>query len=257
MKKKIIWLALSGWWARWLAHIWVYQALVENNWEIWAISGSSMWAIIWMMIASGLTAKQIINMCNDINIKYIPKNEFTASIVTKKMMEKLWERINYKNIEDLKIPFYVHTTSLNSGKWCTRSSGSLKEIVTASGSLPLINNPVVINNESHIDGGFTNNMPVEILQIKHKKLDLYIWSDVNYYNPSRKSNFDNTQTLLRSIAILFQTGTQKQKELCDIYICPPKLSKIWMFDFDDIDEAYKIWYEYTNEIIKKYKKVYW
>ena len=56
---KRISLALGGWAARGLAHIWVYKYLEEQNTEITEISGTSMWAIIWAMIAIWMNFKEI------------------------------------------------------------------------------------------------------------------------------------------------------------------------------------------------------
>jgi hypothetical protein len=45
---------------------------------------------------------------------------------------------------------------------------------------------------------------------------------------------------MRSVAILFENGTQKDKPLCDIYVCPEELRRYGMFDFDKIHELIDI-----------------
>jgi NTE family protein len=252
MSKKI-WLVLSGGWARGFAHIWAYQAVMEAGRSVEVVSGASMWAVVGMMIAMGKTPLQMVDIYSNIDIPLIPKNELTSGYIVGKFRDKLWKKIPKQNIEDLKIPFAVSTTCLNDGNNKMFVSGDLEKIVSASGSLPIINKHVVIDGKAYIDWGITDNLPAKYVKDNFTDLDLIIWIDVNQYSTTTKTDFDSRQVLMRSVAILFENGTQKDKPLCDIYVCPEELTRYGMFDFDKIHELIDIWYQATKKQIENYK----
>ncbi len=249
--KKRIWLALSGWWARWFAHIWVYQALIEEGYEIVAISGCSMWSLVAMMISLGKSPLQIVELYNKINIPFLPKNIWTSGIVLDKYSKKLREELWDINFDNLKIPLYVSCTNLNIGQNVIFSEGNLKDIINASMALPMVADPVIINWQTYIDGGITDNLPAQILRQNHEELDLVIWVDVNYYRTTNKLEFDKKTVLMRSIAIMFGKNDLVSKKFCDIYICPEQLAYFDIFNFDKINEIVDIWYQEAKKILSK------
>ena len=249
---KRIWLVLSGGWARGFAHIWAYQAIMEAGLEIGVVSWASMWAVVGMMIAMGKTPLQIVDIYSHVDMPLIPKNELTAGYVVSKFWDKLWKKIPKQNIEDLTISFVVSTTCLNDGSNKIFVSGDLEKVVSASGALPIITKHVVIDGRAYIDWGITDNLPVRYVKENFSDLDIIIWIDVNQYANTNKTDFDARQILLRSVAILFENGTQKDKWLCDIFICPEELVRYGMFDFDKIHEMIDIWYQATKKALAEY-----
>lgn len=251
MKKKI-WLVLGGGWARWLAHIWAYQAIIEAGYEIAAISWASMGSMIWMLIAMWKTPLQIIELYANINIPLIPKNIWTSGFISDKYSKSFWDELGKVSFNNLQIPFYVSCTNLNIGKNVIFSEWDLQKIINASIALPLISNPVVINWQAYIDGGITDNLPAEILK---QNFDFpMIGIDVNYYYPTNKLEFDKKTVLMRSIAMMFANNTLPQSKFCDIYICPERLAYYDMFNFDKIHELADIWYEETKKALANFNK---
>ena len=70
----------------------------------------------------------------------------------------------------------VVATDIETGESLIMDKGNLAEAVTASGALPSLFQPVVIDNRILIDGGVTNNFPVE--ELRAKGMDIIIGVDV-------------------------------------------------------------------------------
>jgi NTE family protein len=72
--------------------------------------------------------------------------------------------------EELPIPFFCMATNIETGKAVVLDKGNLAEAVTASGAFPSLFQPVVIGDDIYIDGGVTNNYPIELLKDKGMQL---------------------------------------------------------------------------------------
>lgn len=65
--------------------------------------------------------------------------------------------------DDLKLPFYVVCTDLETGREVVLNQGRLVDAVLASSAIPGIFAPVEIGGRLLVDGGLTNNLPVSAL----------------------------------------------------------------------------------------------
>jgi len=81
-------LALWGWAARWLAHIWVFKYLEEKEIEITEISGTSMWAIIWSLISIWMSSKEIISFYDNLNFVKLLDIDLKTGLLKWKKIEK-------------------------------------------------------------------------------------------------------------------------------------------------------------------------
>ena len=88
----------------------------------------------------------------------------------------LKNNLHAKTFEELKIPLYVTATDLNNGKVVYFSKGDLLDPVIASASIPVLFQPVMINNICYVDGGVLDNLPVKPIE---KKCRILIGSFVN------------------------------------------------------------------------------
>jgi NTE family protein len=70
------------------------------------------------------------------------------------------EGIDYERLEDAVLPFEVVATSLTNGRehWITH--GPAVDAILASAAIPAIFPPVVIDGDTLVDGGVTNNVPI-------------------------------------------------------------------------------------------------
>jgi NTE family protein len=85
--------------------------------------------------------------------------------------------------EELKIPLSVTATDLNNGTAVYFSSGELIDPVIASASIPVLFQPVVINDICYVDGGVLDNLPVKPVE---NTCRILIGSFVNPVGPLEK-----------------------------------------------------------------------
>ncbi|MCD6168497.1 MAG: patatin-like phospholipase family protein [Caldisericia bacterium] len=182
-------LTLMGGGARGLSHIGVLDVLEENGLIPDIITGTSMGAIVGGLYASGLSPKKMeklafsLDLRNFINAPKIPiiSNrlkkvsdyliyEMYLNLLSRKrslsekdtVEEFLKDLVGDIKIEDLKIKFACNAVDLVSGKEVVFDKGCLYKAIRASMSLPIIFEPVKIDDMVLVDGGALNNAPVDI-----------------------------------------------------------------------------------------------
>lgn len=168
--EKIYWLALGWWAARWLVHIWVIKYLEENNVKIWEIAGTSMWAIIWALLASWKNYKEIFEFCKELKNykKFIDIDLIYWLIKWEKFRKKLFEYFWDKKIEDLPIKLKIIATDIESWELKVFEKGSIVEAIRASISIPWVFKPHKIWKNLFVDGMVVKNLPVDELTLENK-----------------------------------------------------------------------------------------
>jgi NTE family protein len=249
-KKPEYGLVLSGGGARGLAHIGVIAGLEKHGIIPGIIAGSSMGAIIGALYASGVTPAQMLTIAK--NPKLYKLFNWSFPIKTGMLSLKLLRQVLSKNIdndsfESLKIKLYISVSNISSGKPEIFESGPLFRAVLASASIPIIFEPQVINNDTYVDGGLFNDLPVEPLENKCKKI---IASHVNYNGP----NPDLSS--LRSIAervyrLAIYQHVQNNFNKCDYIIDPPELREHGIFAFKHIDRLYDIGFRASEALVEQ------
>jgi len=123
-----------------------------------------------------------------------------------------------KDFEKLPIPFFCIATDIETGESLILDEGRLAEAVTASGALPSLFQPVTIDGRILIDGGVTNNFPVE--ELRAKGMDIIIGVDVQDALKDRAS-LKSAPDILLQIGNFRTIEAMKPKvALTDIYIKP-------------------------------------
>ena len=191
-------LVLSGGGARGAAHIGVLKYLEEQRIPIDVIAGTSMGAIVGGLYASGLSADEIaeITILMDWSQKLtdnVPRSE--RSIQRKRLedtfsvpgtpgfkdmklalpsgaiqgqnitleLQRITQHVSHiTNFDDLPIPFRAVATDIVSGEMVELKSGNLGKAMRASMGVPAVFAPIVIDGRHLVDGGVTNNLPIDI-----------------------------------------------------------------------------------------------
>lgn len=259
---------LSGGGAKGLAHIGALKAIEDAGVRIDYIGGTSMGAIIGALYASGYSAKQLDSIFNIVDFntliqdniprsaktfyekeeseKYaltLPFDKFQVSFPSGlskgqnvyNLLSKLTGHVNtVQDFGKLPIPFFCVATDVERGKQVILDKGYLPRAVSASGALPTLFSPVVIDDRVLIDGGVVNNYPID--ETKAKGMDIIIGVDVQDSLKSRsklKSAFDvlvqiNNYRTIRDMEV--------KRSKTDIYIQP----KIDDFTVVSFSEGHKI-----------------
>jgi NTE family protein len=241
-------LVLSGGGSRGYAHIGVLEALYEKGLQVNALSATSAGALIGAFICDGFHPTEI----REIVLKEEPKVAFnlmgfkngllSLNAVTKFVKKHL----RSKNIEQLRLPFYVSVTNLLNSEQTVFNEGPILTVLSAASAIPVLFPPVIINGIPYADGGISNNLPVEPFKNDaHKIIGIYV-------NPFSEYNTHHsvTQVLDRSIHMLLRNGIKNNIKHCDIFIEPNALVDYHLFESKKTKEIIDIGYRYVKDTIE-------
>jgi NTE family protein len=190
-------LVLSGGGARGAAHIGVIKVLEELNVPIDCIAGTSMGSIVGGAYAGGMTLDEMTAAIshittNDLFKENLPRDQqeirrklddrsilygveiglagseirLPKGVVTGVQLETVLRGLvktkGYRHFDQLPIPYRAVATDLVTGKPVVFSEGELANVMRASMSVPGAIAPAEIEDKLLVDGGLTNNLPVDV-----------------------------------------------------------------------------------------------
>lgn len=133
------------------------------------------------------------------------------------------------SFRDLPIPFFCVASDVVSCKAKNWGSGSLKNALRSTMSIPALFNPVRTHGMVLVDGGTRNNFPVDLARAMGA--DLVIGVDLSDLNPSY-SQINNIGSILSQfITMLGQDTFEKNVQDVDVFI-KPDLHEYNMLSFD-------------------------
>ena len=237
-------LVLSGGGTRGFAHLGVLQALNEYGIFPDVISGTSAGALAGVLYADGYSPREILHIMNtgsrlDFMRPAMPRE---GLLQISGIMKILKSHLRATTFEELKIPLYVAATDLNNGKAHYFSEGELIEPVIASASIPVLFQPVIINNICYVDGGVLDNMP--LLPIEGKCCNL-IGSFVNPVSYVEKiSGLINIAE--RSFMLSMSKEIAEKSSKFDILVAPEVLMNYKILDPEKAEELFSVGYKATK-----------
>jgi NTE family protein len=123
-----------------------------------------------------------------------------------------------EDFEDLPIPFFCIATNIETGEPVILDRGSLPQAIAASGALPSLFQPVIIDNQILIDGGVVNNYPID--ELRAKGMDIIIGVDVQD-GLAERTELTSAPNILLQISNFRTINSMKDKAgKTDIYIKP-------------------------------------
>jgi len=154
------------------------------------------------------------------------------------MFSKLTSHVNHiEDFNELPIPFFCIATNIESGKETLLNKGYLPRAVAASSALPTLFNPVKLGDSIFIDGGITNNYPID--RVRAMGADVIIGIDV-------QASLKTRENLKSVIEILGQINNYETIELMkekrnktDIYI-HPNINDYTVVSFDEKNEIIQV-----------------
>jgi NTE family protein len=188
---------LSGGGARGVAHIGVLKALEALRIPLDCIAGTSMGAVIGGAYASGMTTREmedvVAGLSTDLLFRETPPRQdqairrklddrsilfgielglrdgaldFPKGVVTGVQLESVLRRLvktpGFRKFDALPIPYRAVATDLVSGKAVVFHEGELANVMRASMSVPGAIAPAEIDGALYVDGGLTDNLPVDV-----------------------------------------------------------------------------------------------
>ncbi len=157
-------LALGSGGARGYAHIGVIDEVVARGYDIVAISGCSMGALIGGVYAAGqldgyrdwVCKLDYFDILKLVDVTWSPMGAMRAN----RVMNKLASLVGETLIEDLPIPVTTVATDLNRQREVWFQSGPLLRAIRASIAVPGIITPVSLGDQVLVDGGLMNPLPI-------------------------------------------------------------------------------------------------
>ncbi|MBO7141828.1 MAG: patatin-like phospholipase family protein [Bacteroidales bacterium] len=156
---KKIGLALSGGGAKGAAEIGALKVIEQKGIKIDYISGTSIGSIMGALYSAGYTADELQEFFASLS-----KDEAKKSSVIRQMVGDLLNAKGVSTFADLTIPFRCVVADAKELKEVVLSEGSVLDAVMASSAIPYIYDNVTIDGHIYVDGGFYNNLPVDVVE---------------------------------------------------------------------------------------------
>jgi NTE family protein len=132
------------------------------------VSGCSAGALIGAFYAYGFSFGELVKIMEDQRTTSLFPLRFDGLGLfgTDNLRSYLQQHLGDVTFADMKIPFFVTATDIESGREVVLHRGKVVDAVLASCSMPGIFAPVEIENRLLVDGGLCNNVPVSVLVAK-------------------------------------------------------------------------------------------
>ncbi len=164
-------LALGSGGAKGLAHIGVIAALEEAGFEVGAISGSSIGALVGGIYALGKLDVYRDWVCSLDKLDVLRLVDWTLSgaglIKGERIIAAVRDLVGEADIETLPISFTAVATDLERQREVWISRGPLFDAIRASIAIPSVFHPHVVDGRRLVDGGLLNPVPVTPLLREH------------------------------------------------------------------------------------------
>ncbi len=162
--KPTVALTLGSGGARGYAHIGAIEVLVERGYNIIAISGCSMGALIGGVYAAGKMQdyKDWVTGLGQFDILKLLDVTFNSigAIRGEKIFSVVREMLGDIRIEDLPIAYTAVATDLLAHKEIWFQEGPLDQAIRASVAIPSVVTPLVLNGRVLVDGALLNPLPI-------------------------------------------------------------------------------------------------
>ena len=272
-------LVLAGGGTRGWVHIGAMRAFSEVGLEFDLVGGTSAGSAAAALYATGGEYDYISQAMDSLmraSLEVVKLRHYTLPIVSisdASVNTILLQRVfGETSIEQLALQFFCVSCDISRNREIVHDRGLVWQAVRASCSVPGLAPPVVIEGDMHIDGGITNNMPVDIARKKMAGVGTVVAvdlsatqeSDTRYYFPpklslgdvlahklklrNRKYEFSNLGTILMgTIMACSERRTAENRKLADILI-RPALHGYGMLD-DARDELMELGYRAAIEAL--------
>jgi len=264
-------LVLSGGGARGFAHLGVIKALREAGFEIDAVGGTSIGAVIGAGIAADWSVEEMTEVFRRCFYDTNPLSDYTLPFISlvsgRKASRLLHEAFGDRDIEDLPLPYFCVSANLTTGLAAVHRAGTLWQWLRASIAIPGILPPVCLAGEVHVDGGVINNLPVDVMRRYHHGEVIAVDIGGNYVLKSAIDEVDLppfwqlasewfrkrrrprlTQILLRAGMVNSGSAALEARELSTLLLTPP-LDDIDLLEWKAFYRAIDRGYQHTLRIV--------
>ncbi|MDD5098976.1 MAG: patatin-like phospholipase family protein [Candidatus Colwellbacteria bacterium] len=256
-KRKKIGLALGGGASKGLAHIGVIRALEEFQIPIDFIAGTSMGSLVGGWYAMERNIDSVETIISDLKRK---DNILLTEIVRKNgkpilkdesILNIIDRRFGDFKIEDCEIPFCAVATDVKNGEEVLLKSGKMAPAIKASSAIPIVFDPVKIEDRLLIDGGFINPVPADVVRDMGADIVIAVdvsthWFDLSSF-PAGQIKWRNIYSVFDAlISVLDYQISRGILKKADIVVKPSVLGFEW-FDFRSAGNIIRAGYTETRK----------
>ena len=233
---------LSGGGIRGVAHLGVLRAFEEAGIMPSAISGTSAGALVGALLADGRTPAEAFALVKE-ELKR-PRFARRPTAASKRIETFLRKHLQHQRFEELPIPLYVSATDLEKGGQHIFSSGELLPALMASCAIPIVFPPVRVEGIYYVDGGVSNNLPVEpFMAIKENVVAVHV-NPLPLFDPAKRSMM---RTMDRIWHLNFREMVVRSAQGCGMFVEPPGLSVFNMFEMSKAEVIERIGYAWAKK----------
>lgn len=269
-------LVLGGGGARGGAHVGVLEVLEKLRIPIDCVVGTSMGSIVGGLYASGMSADEIAKQMREMDWKdlfqdkpsradlsfrrktddYIyafgikpgfndGKLQFAPALIRGQKFDLALNRlllpvIDVKDFNLLPIPYRAVATDIETGKSVVLGSGDLTRSIHASMAVPAVFDPVDIDGRLLIDGGISDNVPVNVARAMGADVVIVVDVGSGLFNRQQIKGLGSITGQLANY--LFTLNTEQQLKTLgpqDVLIRPP-LGNFGGGDFAKVTDTFPI-----------------
>ena len=188
----------------------------------------------------------------------------------KKIVNEL-DPLDYETFKNSDIEFYAVVTNLETGEAEYIKIDDLKnknnlEILRASGSMPFVSKPVVVNNKKYLDGGIADSIPIDkIMSMGFDKVIVVLTRHIDYKKKKSNQTFPKIYyrkypNFAKAINNRYKKYNEELEKISELekegkifVIRPSKLVKIKRIEKDSnkLQEMYDLGRENTLNLLDK------
>ncbi|MEA2074104.1 MAG: patatin-like phospholipase family protein, partial [Campylobacterota bacterium] len=160
-------LCLSGGAAKGAFHLGVVNVLQEHGIKIKAISGTSIGALIGASLASGKKPQEILEILKSKEFKKsfkfsLGKGYLYSVDMKNPVISQLTDKLTFEDL-DTPLEIAITNTQTAEAEYCNSGDKLIESIIASCAISPIIE-PQKIDGVLYVDGGITDNFPVERLK---------------------------------------------------------------------------------------------
>lgn len=290
-KRPTVAVVLAGGGAKGAAHIGVLKALEEMQIPVDYITGTSMGAYVGGLYATGMSADEIESFIYtvDWNRGYRDRvNRSDRRVRDKEYEDRYqlntdlglgWGEIKARkgvvqgqnmlrilrettgnlspldSFDNLAIPYRSVATDIIDLEEVVIDHGHLVDAMMASMSVPGALPPYEVDGRMLVDGGVTNNMPVDVARAMGADIVIAVDISTNYKSKEDFTNFLAAADQLSNYLVQRSTQEQAATLTDDDFFLRPDVGQMETTEFDKMPTAYHAGYEATRQYTDQLSKL--
>ncbi|MEF1254679.1 patatin-like phospholipase family protein [Vibrio sp. M260112] len=272
---------LAGGGAKGAAHIGVLKALEELRVPVDVITGTSMGSYVGGLYATGMSADEIesfidtvdwnsgyrdrvdrsqrkvqdkeyedrYQLTTDLGLRWGEVRASRGIVQGQGMLKLLRETTGnlppFDSFDDLAIPYRSVATDIIELKAVVISQGYLVDAMMASMSVPGALPPYQLNGQMLVDGGVTNNMPVDVARDLGADIVIAVDIGTEYKNEEDFTTFLTVADQLSNYLVRSTTARQAELLTDKDFFLQPDVGEMGTTEFDKMPQAFERGYQAT------------